>query len=1118
VAAESTNEEAISNLPLPGSVIASRYRVVSELGAGESGTVYRARVLEPHEGLGAGTEVAIKVLRPGLRNDSEARSRLAEEGRLGLSLESPHLVKIHAADPDAALLVMELVAGQSLRSFLEQAGSAVEELARRIGRDAAHGLWALHRLGVVHRDIKPENLALTEAGQVKVMDLGLARRIRRRSQVKGGFSGSFSYAAPEVLRGRPATPKSDLYSLGVVLFEVTTGCHPFAPADGDMQAEMTVDDVIHAHLNQAPPRPSHLKPRISGLLERLIRDLLAKDPEARPESALEVALALEHGERSRYWQRYERRAPTMASRRRLRAMKRPAETRFVGRRQELTQLNQLLRAAMDGRGAAVHVSGPRGIGRRRLLDHFLEPWLARREDLLFLGSQAAQGHGLQRTSAFSRMLLDWFLRGEQADSPKAQARLAVRIQAETPLSEQQSQRLAAMACAQDVGTSPEERADLVVQVLLSLARKKRTLVLRIDRAELLSTTARLVVARLLDHIGNRRILLLLTSLSPEPKVAGFVTVPLQGLSEQEFVIMGERLFKAGQAPTALLANAHATLAAVPRNLLDALADLRTRGKITGRPGSYVAPPDLEELPPPGTLLELLQHRIHELTPDQRHVHIAAAILGQQFSIQDLAALAGRTELATLAELSVFGGRVIVTQGGTGTFRHRDFRRAILDLVPREVQRRLHRMAAWVAEDRGAQALDVGLHYSRASEHQAALEPLLVGLAELVARGSRSQSRQVAARLDIHLNELPRNEDNLDCRLRYLLLRGKAELSDRDETHAYTTFRRAACLAKVRNANADRAAALIELGALALAWGRLPEALRRLCQGEDLLRAAKADSNPDAALLARCLSLRGRALGYLGQSQEALFQVQQALRTVPASEPDTLGHLHVDLARLEALRNHPSAALKSLDRAEARFAAQGSSQGMLRVTLHRGHLHGTLGNRDRATGLLEAAVERGRELSDLRAQGKAMLFLGEQSLLWGDRQQATSQLFDAVTLARRPGDHVTRVLACLYLEQLGVETSDLQAQVLGLGLPALEVLLLLNQAMARRQAGDESQCRNLLARAVRAQRDVTLPLHLHLRLLLATGKDKRAQRLVEDIGGRLSGSRRRRFLGLMRRAR
>jgi tetratricopeptide (TPR) repeat protein len=317
--------------------------------------------------------------------------------------------------------------------------------------------------------------------------------------------------------------------------------------------------------------------------------------------------------------------------------------------------------------------------------------------------------------------------------------------------------------------------------------------------------------------------------------------------------------------------------------------------------------------------------------------------------------------------------------------------------------------------------------------------------------------------------------------------------------------------------------------VALAGGRLHEALRRLDQAEGLLRRSAEQTEDHAPLLARCLSLRGRVLGYLGQSEEALFLVQQALRTViarvPATEPETpaeqqelLAHLHVDLARLEVLRNHPSAALKSLDRAEGLFAARGSAQGMLRVTLHRGHLHAVLGDKERATRLLEAAMERGRQLSDLRAQGKAMLFLGEQALLWGDRRRATSQLFDAVTLATRPGDHVTRVLACLYLQQLEVKTDDLEAEVSKLGLPALEVLLLLNQAADCRREGNEQERRDLLAKAVRVEREVTVPLHLHHRLLLALGKHKHARRLVEEIAARLSGALRRRCVSLMRRAR
>ena len=119
MAAESTNEDAISNAPGPGTAIDRRFEVVAELGAGQSGTVYRARVLEAHDGLAAGSAVAIKVLRPELRNDPEAQKRLVEEGRLGLSLQSPHLVKIYSADPEAAALLGRRLAGAERRKAHE---------------------------------------------------------------------------------------------------------------------------------------------------------------------------------------------------------------------------------------------------------------------------------------------------------------------------------------------------------------------------------------------------------------------------------------------------------------------------------------------------------------------------------------------------------------------------------------------------------------------------------------------------------------------------------------------------------------------------------------------------------------------------------------------------------------------------------------------------------------------------------------------------------------------------------------------------------------------------------------------------------------------------------------
>ncbi|MFY9344963.1 MAG: serine/threonine-protein kinase, partial [Planctomycetota bacterium] len=321
--------------------VAERFELLDELGRGSSGTVYRARLRQPYADLPAGSEVAIKFLRSELADDERARARLFAEGELGQQLRHPNVAAIYGVESEEHLgvpstfLVMQYIAGTTLREFVARSGAPVEDLTRRLGADACKGLAALHKRGLVHRDIKPENLILTPDSELKIVDLGLARPFGARgggSSSSGsaerssgglGLHGSLAYAAPEVLRGEASGPRSDLYALGVVLYEVTTGRHPFADA-------RTGDDMLDAHLNRAPGRPSHWRPRMSPFLEQVLLDLLQKDAGERPRDAAELARILEQGERSEYWRRHEAKLPVLASSRRLLRMRRPAETPFCG--------------------------------------------------------------------------------------------------------------------------------------------------------------------------------------------------------------------------------------------------------------------------------------------------------------------------------------------------------------------------------------------------------------------------------------------------------------------------------------------------------------------------------------------------------------------------------------------------------------------------------------------------------------------------------------------------------------------------------------------------------------------------------------------------------------------
>ena len=167
--------------PPPTHQVEGHFELLQEIGSGSSGTVYRARLTQQYGEHSAGTEVAVKFLRPELAADERARARLFSEGELGRSLRHRNVAEIYGVETitllglETTYLVMQYVQGTTLRELLQRSGVPVEDLTRRLGADAAKGLFALHRRGLVHRDVKPENLILTPDSQLKIVDLGLAR-------------------------------------------------------------------------------------------------------------------------------------------------------------------------------------------------------------------------------------------------------------------------------------------------------------------------------------------------------------------------------------------------------------------------------------------------------------------------------------------------------------------------------------------------------------------------------------------------------------------------------------------------------------------------------------------------------------------------------------------------------------------------------------------------------------------------------------------------------------------------------------------------------------------------------------------------------------------------------
>jgi serine/threonine protein kinase len=250
------------------------YRIEGLLGRGGMGIVYRAR----HEG--DGRTVALKVLRDELAADDAFRRRLAHEARAAAGIEHPNLAPVlEAGEADGRLyLAMRYVDGLSLAERLRAGGPLPPAEVVRLGTDACAGLDALHRRGIVHRDVKAGNILLAPDGTAVLGDFGLAKhQAWTLLTVTGQVLGTLGYMAPELIRGESATPVSDLYALGCVLYQCLAGTLPFAGR--------SIQRMGMAHLEEAPGDPAAGRADVPPAVSFTVRQLLAKDPVQRPPSA-----------------------------------------------------------------------------------------------------------------------------------------------------------------------------------------------------------------------------------------------------------------------------------------------------------------------------------------------------------------------------------------------------------------------------------------------------------------------------------------------------------------------------------------------------------------------------------------------------------------------------------------------------------------------------------------------------------------------------------------------------------------------------------------------------------------------------------------------------------------
>ncbi len=1122
-----------------------------DIGSGAVGGVVHGVLAAAWKTWPAGAEVAVKRLHPHLLRDAPARHSLAVEVKVARAAAHPSLVRhlTSGEDQHGPFVVMEYIAGRTLREQLAAGGALPEPLVRSIAGGVAGALAALHAGGYVHADVKPDNIRIEPHGRVVLMDFGFAqtltvaaprRSVRSVAAIapegsampapelagnEGVNPGSLAYLSPERARGLPCTPASDVFALGVVVYELATAVHPYADdpdesgisydASGFSSGRLlkrSIDDpgadrLLAALATARFVPPSRVVPQLSPFLDALLHDVLRRDPLARP-SAAEVALRLRECERGAWW-REQLDFGAGARRGTLGDKESPHLTPLVGREHELEALLERCSASTalvdaDGgprtpSGNAVWLLGPSGSGKSRLMSDCATLTRRRLEPApLYLYGRCPAFEETRPCMPILR-LVERYLRLPSGTAPGASqteqlARLVPPRVATTLV----------QALTPDFnGTTAIAVPTALAQWLVALGRSQALLVF-LDDVNFADEASLSVLARVAEELHGLRATIVLGlrehESAPNPaalqrlrerlaETAEVVELRLAPLSENAVQELVGATFHHSQPRGRIAQILFARSRGNPGLLAEILRGLIERGEARAFSPSEprlvleIAP---ERMPLPDSLHTLIQDRLLKASTGDREWLQRVSVIGGriQTSLLERAfadVTAGEID-SKLAQLVHTGW--LVPTGDRYRFARPALREAVYRSMSTERRVALHSRAADAflprvedASGTKSRRIEIGdafqrAFHLRAAERHADLLRLLRPLIQALLKRGQPQRVYVLARWGLEaLAALPTTRQRSRRRIEFLEAAADAadRLGNREEQRQWLDE-----LSELEfdpeNDPDSLARVYLLHGRYAASTGQYGLARGMLKNSVELAQKAGATE-----LESEALRRLGAVQGHVGELDDARELLRKA-REVAVHEPQRAVAM-IQLGVVDLLDNRLDEALRNVDEA-LRLQRRSRRWNLPGITaaahMLRGRIYRVCGRPARALGSMQRAVKLAQQAGERRLELEATARLGGLLLDLNQPEEAETRLREALLIAGEIEDRRGQTLALLWLGTLLWEQGEANAaSVLDralrlaneMGLERAEALALAIRSRIEREAGRTEQALEQSERAL-----------------------------------------------------